>query len=93
MYLGIDLGTSAIKAVLVDDNAQVIAEFSQALAISRPKPNWSEQNAHDYWDATCAAMDHFARDHGPSFDDRNLPVRQGLAPGPVNARADCRPSL
>lgn len=67
MYLGIDLGTSAVKAVLVDDRAQVIAELTEPLAISRPKQNWSEQNAPDFWDAICTVMDSFARDHAAAL--------------------------
>ncbi len=57
MYLGIDLGTSAIKAVLVDDYANIVAEGVLALSISRPRQNWSEQNAADFWAAACAVID------------------------------------
>jgi len=63
MYLGLDLGTSALKAVLVNEAAKVVAETSVALAISRPKPTWSEQNAPDFWMAVCAVVDEFKRDH------------------------------
>ena len=67
MYLGIDLGTSAIKAVLVDEHANVVAEGSLPLAISRPKPNWSEQNAADFWGGVCSVIDIFAREYGSAL--------------------------
>lgn len=56
MYLGIDLGTSSVKAVLVDDHQRVLAESSVALELSRPRPGWSEQDPDDWWTATDAAV-------------------------------------
>jgi xylulokinase len=50
-FLGLDLGTSAVKAVLVDDRQRVIAEASASLSISRPRPGWSEQSPEDWWKA------------------------------------------
>ena len=47
-YLGLDVGTSAVKAVIVDDDEVVLAQGEQALAISRPGPGLSEQNARDW---------------------------------------------
>ena len=57
MYLGIDLGTSGIKAVLVDDAESVRASHTEALDISRPHPGWSEQTPEDWWQATLRALD------------------------------------
>jgi xylulokinase len=51
MVLGIDLGTSEVKILLLDDSQQVIAHASQPLSISRPQPLWSEQHPHDWWAA------------------------------------------
>ena len=42
-FLGIDVGTSAVKAVLVDGDQKLLAEAEAPLAISRPHPLWSEQ--------------------------------------------------
>ena len=55
MYLGLDIGTSAVKAILLDGGA-VVAEASAPLAISRPHPLWSEQDPADWWAATKAAV-------------------------------------
>ncbi len=56
MYLGIDIGTSSVKAVLVDDKDAVIEQASASLNVSRPQAGWSEQDAGDWWKATHAAV-------------------------------------
>ncbi len=56
MYLGIDIGTSAVKAVVVDDNGSVVDQASSALEVSRPQPLWSEQNPADWWSAANNAV-------------------------------------
>ena len=43
MYLGIDLGTSEVKALVIDENHEVIASHSAPLSVQRPHPHWSEQ--------------------------------------------------
>lgn len=55
MFLGIDLGTSAVKAVLVDAGQRVIAQASSPLEVRRPHPLWSEQDPEDWWRAASAA--------------------------------------
>ncbi len=49
MFIGIDLGTSGLKGLVIDDGGQVIASHTEVLQISRPVPLWSEQNPQD-WD-------------------------------------------
>lgn len=56
MYLGLDIGTSSVKAVLVDEHQVVVDEASAALSVQRPHPNWSEQNPEDWWTAVQAAV-------------------------------------
>ena len=56
MYLGIDLGTSAVKIVITDDNDTILAESVEAIGISRPHPLWSEQDPLEWWAATQRAM-------------------------------------
>ena len=51
MFLGLDLGTSGVKGVVVDDGQRVIASASAPLAVSRPRDLWSEQNPEDWWAA------------------------------------------
>ena len=52
MYLGIDLGTSAVKALLVDGQQRIVDQAIAPLAISRPRPLWSEQDPEAWWTAT-----------------------------------------
>ena len=63
MYLGIDLGTSEVKALLIDARQNVVATAHAALAIRRPQPLWSEQDPADWWRATLAAVGEIARQH------------------------------
>ena len=56
MYLGIDIGTSAVKAVLVDEAGAVVAESRTPLAVSRPRPLWSEQEPAEWWAAVNTAV-------------------------------------
>ncbi|MGC6387280.1 xylulokinase [Ewingella sp. S1.OA.A_B6] len=52
MYLGIDLGTSGVKAILLSESGQVVATHSESLTLSRPHPLWSEQDPEQWWNAT-----------------------------------------
>lgn len=56
MYLGIDLGTSSVKAILISETQEVVGSASSPLTVSRPAPRWSEQNPSDWWQATVAAV-------------------------------------
>jgi len=56
MYLGIDLGTSGVKALVLDSSQRVLATAGAPLAISRPQPLWSEQDPRHWWDALDQAM-------------------------------------
>jgi len=51
-FLGIDVGTSSVKTLLVDEAQAVVDEASAPLAVSRPRPLWSEQDPEDWWRAT-----------------------------------------
>lgn len=55
-YLGIDIGTSSIKAVLLDERQQEVAEATVKLLVQRPHASWSEQNPEDWWTATLSAL-------------------------------------
>ncbi|GGF89596.1 xylulose kinase [Paenibacillus albidus] len=54
--IGVDLGTSAVKTVLVDPQGKVAFEHSEAYPLSRPKPNWSEQNPEDWVQGTLTSL-------------------------------------
>lgn len=52
MYLGLDLGTSGIRALLMDPEQRIIGSASAATPVSRPHPGWSEQDPED-WTGAC----------------------------------------
>lgn len=63
MYMGIDLGTSGVKVILLDKNDQIITSQTEALTVSRPHELWSEQNPDDWWQATCNAVMRLKAEH------------------------------
>ena len=44
MYLGIDIGTSELKALLIDGDGEIVASAHAALTVQRPHPHWAEQD-------------------------------------------------
>src|SRR3546814_7078074 len=56
MFLGIDIGTSGVKAVALDETGAVAAQGVAALSVQRPHPGWSEQDPDAWWLATTAAV-------------------------------------
>ncbi|MCA8910034.1 MAG: xylulokinase [Rhodospirillaceae bacterium] len=56
MYLGIDIGTSGVKAVVVDDAGEVVDQGTAHLTVDRPHPQWAEQNPDDWWRGAEAAV-------------------------------------
>ncbi len=52
-YIGIDLGTSAVKMLLTDGNGKIVKTVTKEYPLYFPKPNWSEQNPEDWWTAVC----------------------------------------
>ena len=55
-YIGIDLGTSSVKLVLMDTAGHIIANVSKSYPIDYPKAGWSEQNPYDWYDACMEGM-------------------------------------
>ena len=56
VYLGLDIGTSGIKAILVGANGDVVAGTSTPLTLSTPRPGWAEQHPDDWWNATVQSI-------------------------------------
>lgn len=63
MYLGIDLGTSSVKVLLISEVQNVVASASKSLSVSRPHRGWSEQNPADWISATSDAIDALHASH------------------------------
>jgi xylulokinase len=63
MYLGIDLGTSEVKALLLSADGRVVGTAGTPLSVSRPHPRWSEQDPADWWEGTCRTLDTLRTQH------------------------------
>lgn len=66
MYIGIDLGTSGVKAILLNEQGEVVASQTEKLTVSRPHPLWSEQDPEQWWQATDRAMKALSKQHSLS---------------------------
>ena len=63
-YLGLDIGTSGVKAILIDRAGKPLGEATaKAVEPVRPHPGWSEQNPADWWDACLKAVDALSESH------------------------------
>lgn len=67
MYLGIDLGTSEIKLLLLDEQHRIVATTGVALTVQRPQPLWSEQHPADWWAALDEGMARLKHTHAAAL--------------------------
>ncbi len=56
MYLGIDIGTSELKALILNAQGDIVASEHATLQVQRPHPHWAEQHPHDWWHACQQVM-------------------------------------
>jgi len=61
IWLGIDLGTSGVKTLMMDENQAVVAVANAELTVSRLHPGWSEQDPAHWWAACQATLDTLAK--------------------------------
>ncbi len=62
LYIGVDLGTSAVKLLLMQTDGTIQKIVSKEYPLSFPKPGWSEQNPADWWDACVAGIQELVAD-------------------------------
>ena len=62
LYIGIDLGTSSVKLLLMDKNGKIHNAVSKEYPIFFPKPGWSEQNPDDWYEQTIAGLAELLKD-------------------------------
>ena len=55
-FLGIDVSTTGAKALVIDEQGNVVASHTTEYPLSTPKPLWSEQDPHDWWNGACASI-------------------------------------
>jgi xylulokinase len=66
-YLGIDLGTSSSKVVIMDENQKILASATRPMDVTRPHHGWSEQEPGQWVAATTAAIDELKDKHGAAL--------------------------
>jgi xylulokinase len=54
--VGIDLGTSGVKGVAIDESGEVLALSEEHYPLAMPRAGWAEQDPEDWWRATCAVL-------------------------------------
>jgi xylulokinase len=92
MYLGIDLGTSAVKTILVDDDQRVIAARSRSLVTASPRrPGFSEQEPAQWLDAAFATLDALKADHPRELAEVEGIGLSGQMHGPTLLDANLKP--
>jgi xylulokinase len=67
MFLGIDLGTSELKLLLLDEQHHIVATTGVALTVQRPQPLWSEQDPAAWWAALDEGMAKLGRSHAAAL--------------------------
>ncbi|WZL72993.1 xylulokinase [Clostridiaceae bacterium 35-E11] len=55
-YIGIDIGTSSVKTILIDEKGKLVKSVSKEYPIFYPKPLWAEQNPEDWWKGSLKAL-------------------------------------
>jgi xylulokinase len=61
MFIGLDLGTSGLKGILVSQDQEILAEASAPLDVHRPHDGWSEQHPDDWIKAAEQVLDQLAQ--------------------------------
>jgi xylulokinase len=102
--LGIDVGTSALKGVLVAGDGAILAAAGADYPLSTPRPGWSEQDPRLWWEACCTVCRELtARDgvtvvavglsgqmHGSTvLDGQGQPIRPALLWNDARTGAEC----
>ena len=65
VLLGIDVGTTGTKAILIDPNGDVVASATTEYPMSTPRPLWAEQDPQDWWRAATASIRRILKDANP----------------------------
>jgi xylulokinase len=81
IHLGLDLGTTAVKALAIDDQGRVLAEASREYTYATPHPGWVEQDAEDWWRLTVECVREAVERVGRDILDRPVASRDLAGPG------------
>lgn len=91
MFLGIDLGTTEVKVILLSSHGNVVGTAHHPMDISRPKPRWSEQDPDDWWRVTRIALSTLRNNYPRAFARVRAIGLSGQMHGAVLLGANDRP--
>jgi xylulokinase len=86
MILGIDIGTTAVKAVLLDGSARIIAEAESPHDLRAPRPGWAEEVPDAWWQGAATVVRHVLHGRNPKAVDVS-----GMVPALVLLDSSGRP--
>jgi xylulokinase len=98
VIVGVDVGTTAVKAVGIDADGAVIQRREESYALSTPRPGWAEQDPDDWVRATEAALSSLDADavgfsgqmHGlVALDEHDVPLRPAILWNDQRTAAEC----
>lgn len=104
-FIGLDVSTTASKAVVIDLKGAVIATASHDHALVTPRPLWSEQDPAEWWRASCASLKQVTQEISPgsvaalgltgqmhgltALDERDEPLRPAILWNDQRSAAEC----
>lgn len=72
LAMGIDLGTSSTKTIIITEAGEVVSAATAAYPLSTPQPGWVEQNPEDWWLAVCKTIRETLRGLPASFTSHDI---------------------
>ncbi len=87
-YLGLDLGTTGVRALLIDRMGAVLGSATAEHPLYSPAPGWMEQNPEDWWSSTCQAVRAALRQTGIDAADIQAIAVSGQMHGATLVDAD-----
>lgn len=71
MLLGIDVGTSSIKAMLMEEDGKIIGVRTKGYDVKIPREGWAEQDPEEWWEALCRILKEMKMEHSCEFETIN----------------------
>jgi xylulokinase len=99
--VGLDVGTSSVKGLAIDENGAVVGVAERGYPLSTPRPGWSEQNPEDWWRASAEVLDELdaaeaegiglsGQMHGlVALDEGDRPLRPAILWNDGRTQAQC----
>jgi xylulokinase len=91
LLLGVDLGSSGVKAVLLDAELGIVASYTHDVALFSDYPGWAEADHHEWWDAVCALVPRLLEIAAVSNDDVSAVAVTGMVPATLAIGNDGEP--